>query len=137
MSSKFLIGLSVALAILRFGPTTPPAWAHAYPAVSLPNNGATVKESPREVRIQFTEAVEMAFSAITVIGANKEVVSQGKLRKAIQMTRVLHAKSRRRVPVANLAAKVDAKVLVGRPGWEHITLERQRLARRNLLNQRL
>lgn len=92
MSSKFLIGLSVALAILRFGPTTPPAWAHAYPAVSLPNNGATVKESPREVRIQFTEAVEMAFSAITVIGANKEVVSQGKLRKLADDTLAIDVK---------------------------------------------
>ena len=92
MSSKFLIGLSVALAILRFGPTTPPAWAHAYPAVSLPNNGATVKESPREVRIQFTEAVEIAFSAITVIGANKEVVSQGKLRKLADDTLAIDVK---------------------------------------------
>jgi methionine-rich copper-binding protein CopC len=92
MSSKFLIGLSVALAILRFGPTTSPAWAHAYPAVSLPNNGATVKESPREVRIQFTEAVEMAFSAITVIGANKEVVSQGKLRKLADDTLAIDVK---------------------------------------------
>ena len=34
-----------------------------------------------EVRIQFTEAIEMAFSSVTVTGPNKEVVSQGKLRK--------------------------------------------------------
>ena len=64
-----------------FAPAAPPAWAHAYPAVSIPNNGATVKESPREVRIQFTEAIEMAFSSISVKGSNKETVSQGKLRK--------------------------------------------------------
>jgi methionine-rich copper-binding protein CopC len=57
------------------------AWAHAYPAVSIPNNGATVKEPPREVRIQFTEGVEIAFSQITVKAANGDVVSQGKLRQ--------------------------------------------------------
>jgi hypothetical protein len=58
-----------------------PAWAHAYPAVSVPNDGATVKESPREMRIQFTEGVELAFSQITVKSAKGEVVSQGKLRQ--------------------------------------------------------
>jgi methionine-rich copper-binding protein CopC len=40
-----------------------------------------VKEAPNEVRIQFTEAVELAFSKITVKGAKGEVVSQGKLRQ--------------------------------------------------------
>jgi methionine-rich copper-binding protein CopC len=57
------------------------ALGHAYPAVSIPNNGATVKEPPRELRIQFTEAVEVAFSQITVKGSNGEIVSQGKLRQ--------------------------------------------------------
>ena len=81
MSSKFLFALS--LAILLPAPETQRqfVWAHAYPAVSVPNNGATVKESPREVRIQFTEGIELAFSQITVKGPNGEVVSQGKLRK--------------------------------------------------------
>jgi methionine-rich copper-binding protein CopC len=57
------------------------AWAHAYPTVSVPNDGATVKESPREMRIQFTEGIELAFSRMTVKGPNGEVVSQGKLRQ--------------------------------------------------------
>jgi len=57
------------------------ARAHVYPAVSIPNNGATVTEPPREVRIQFTEGIEIAFSQITVKGANGELVSRGKLRK--------------------------------------------------------
>ena len=92
MFSRFSIALSVLLGLIAIGTAAPPAWAHAYPAVSLPNNGATVKESPREVRIQFTEAVEMAFSAITVIGANKEVVSQGKLRKLADDTLAIDVK---------------------------------------------
>ena len=81
MSSKFSIALSAAL--LMIGPSISgrQAWAHAYPAVSIPNNGAIVKESPRELRIQFTEAVELAFSQITVKAANGEIVSQGKLRQ--------------------------------------------------------
>ena len=81
MFFRCLIGLSFFLWAFVIVTATPPVWAHAYPAVSVPNNGATLKEAPSEVRIQFTEAIEMAFSAVTVIGPNKEIVSQGKLRK--------------------------------------------------------
>jgi methionine-rich copper-binding protein CopC len=81
MYSQFSIVLSVALVTLSLEVNSGTALAHAYPAVSIPNNGATVKEPPREVRIQFTEAVEIAFSQITVKGAKGEVVSQGKLRQ--------------------------------------------------------
>lgn len=80
MSSKFLIGLSASVLLSLHGIATA-AWAHAYPAVTVPTNGATIKEPPREVRIQFTEGIELAFSAITVKGPNREIVSQGKLRK--------------------------------------------------------
>ena len=68
------------------------AWAHAYPAVSIPNNDATVKEPLREVRIQFTEGVEIAFSQITVKGANGEIVSQGKLRQLADDTLAIDLK---------------------------------------------
>ena len=81
MFSRFSIGLSLLLGLFVICTATPPVWAHAYPAVSVPINGATLKEPPSEVRIQFTEAIEMAFSAVTVVGPNKEVFSQGKLRK--------------------------------------------------------
>ena len=79
MYSKFSIVLSSTLLLLALPGRQ--ALGHAYPAVSIPNNGATVKEPPRELRIQFTEAVELAFSQITVKGANGEIVSQGKLRQ--------------------------------------------------------
>jgi methionine-rich copper-binding protein CopC len=55
-------------------------WAHAYPAKSLPADGANLKEPPREVRIQFTEGVEAEFSRITVRAQSGDVVSQGRLR---------------------------------------------------------
>jgi methionine-rich copper-binding protein CopC len=68
------------------------ARAHAYPAVSIPNNGATVTEPPREVRIQFTEGIEITFSQITVKGPNGELVSQGKLRKLADDTMAIDLK---------------------------------------------
>ena len=81
MSSKFLIALSLAILLPTLQAQRQFVWAHAYPAVSVPNNGATVREPPREVRIQFTEGIELAFSQMIVKGPNGEVVSQGKLRK--------------------------------------------------------
>lgn len=92
MFSKFSIGLSAALVLLAFQVHRPFAWAHAYPAVSVPNNGAALKEPPREVRIQFTEGIELAFSQITVKGLNGEVVSQGKLRKLTDDTLAIDLK---------------------------------------------
>jgi methionine-rich copper-binding protein CopC len=93
MYSKFLIALSAMLLISSLHVRGEFAWAHAYPAVSIPNNGATVKEPPREVRIQFTEGVEIAFSRITVKGANGEVVSQGKLRQLGEDTLAIDLKT--------------------------------------------
>jgi len=81
MYSRFSIALSALLTLYVTHASAGLARAHAYPAVSIPNDGATVKEPPREVRIQFTEGIEMAFSQITVKGPNGELVSQGKLRK--------------------------------------------------------
>ena len=71
MYSKFSIGLSVALLLPALQAQRQFVWAHAYPAVSIPNNGAMVREPPREVRIQFTEGIELAFSQITVKGAER------------------------------------------------------------------
>jgi methionine-rich copper-binding protein CopC len=80
MYSRFLIVLSLANA-MSLVVMEKDVWAHAYPAVSSPANNATLREGPREVRIQFTEGVEIAFSQITVKRQNGEVVSQGKLRQ--------------------------------------------------------
>lgn len=91
MCSKFSIVLSIVL-LLSLPSSGRHAWAHAYPAVSVPNNGATVREPPRELRIQFTEGVEIAFSQITVKAASGEVVSQGKLRQLASDTLAIDLK---------------------------------------------
>jgi methionine-rich copper-binding protein CopC len=86
MYSKCSIVLSVTLVALSLEVNSGTALAHAYPAVSIPNDGAAVKEPPREVRIQFTEPIELAFSQIIVKGAKGEVVSQGKVRQVTNDT---------------------------------------------------
>ena len=86
MSSKFLIALSLAFVLFLLHGNGTPAWAHAYPTVSSPADGANLKEPPREVRIQFTEGLELAFSQITVKGPNGEIVSHGQLRQPGQDT---------------------------------------------------
>jgi methionine-rich copper-binding protein CopC len=92
MSSKYLIALSAALLLIGLLIRGTPAWAHAYPAVSVPNNGATVKEAPRELRIQFTEGVEVSFCQITVKDAKGDVVSHGKLRQLADDTLAIDLK---------------------------------------------
>ena len=92
MSSKFSTGLSLLVLALISHDAGTRVWTHAYPAISLPADGATLKEPPREVRIQFTEGLELAFSQIVVKGPNAEIVSQGKLRKLAEDTAAIDLK---------------------------------------------
>jgi copper resistance protein C len=85
MYSRFSIALSL-IGLLCFGWTGRFAWAHAYPVASSPANGAVLKEPPKEVRIQFTEGLEIAFSKVTVKGPSGELVNQGKLRQLAEDT---------------------------------------------------
>jgi methionine-rich copper-binding protein CopC len=93
MSSKFSTGLSLLVLALISHDAGTRVWAHAYPAISLPADGATLKEPPREVRIQFTEGLELAFSQIVVKGPNAEIVSQGKLRRLAEDTAAIDLKT--------------------------------------------
>lgn len=92
MSYKFLIALNAALMLIGLSISATQASAHAYPAVSVPNNGATVKESPCELRIQFTEGVEISFSQIIVKGPKGDVESQGKLHQLADDTLAIDLK---------------------------------------------
>ena len=56
-------------------------WGHAYPLAMVPADGSTVSQAPREIRIQFTEAVELEFSRVEVKLSNGARFVQGKLRK--------------------------------------------------------
>jgi methionine-rich copper-binding protein CopC len=81
MFSRFSIVLSSALALASLRPSANLVWAHAYPAAVSPGDGTTITEAPQEVRIRFTEGIELEFSRIDVKSANGEKVAQGKLRK--------------------------------------------------------
>jgi methionine-rich copper-binding protein CopC len=53
------------------------AWAHAHPKSMVPGADATVA-APAEVSITFTEALEQAFSSLTVRDAAGHAVANGK-----------------------------------------------------------
>jgi copper resistance protein C len=58
------------------------AFAHAYPDLVSPADGATLTQAPGEVRIKFTEGVELEFSRIDVKNATGQKVSKGIVRRA-------------------------------------------------------
>ncbi|HEU0061710.1 MAG TPA: copper homeostasis periplasmic binding protein CopC [Hyphomicrobiaceae bacterium] len=65
--------LAVSLTLFSHGA----AFAHSHLKTSLPAAGATVATGPSEVRLQFNEAVEPAFSKISVeFKGGKPVASQ-------------------------------------------------------------
>jgi methionine-rich copper-binding protein CopC len=89
MSFRFTIAAS---AVLSLAAAAGLAWPHAYPAVAIPADGAVLRESPREIRIQFTEGVEIEFSQIVVKNSSGEKISQGNLRKPAEDTLALDIK---------------------------------------------
>ena len=80
MSFKSLILCSALLMPMTFA-RADFASAHAYPVNVSPADGSTIAQPPREVRVQFTEGVELEFSRIDVKNAGGEKVTQGTLRK--------------------------------------------------------
>jgi copper resistance protein C len=54
-----------------------PAAAHAFLDHALPAVGSTVHESPRSVRLWFTEQIERAFSRVSVLDAAGKAVDAG------------------------------------------------------------
>jgi methionine-rich copper-binding protein CopC len=91
MHFKFATGCSLLLAALTCD-KPPVAWAHAYPSLVSPADGSTVTQPPREIRIQFTEGVELEFSRVDIKSSNGEKVSQGKLRKVAEDTLAVDVK---------------------------------------------
>ncbi len=58
-----------------------PAYAlfHAVLRSSAPSAGATVAESPRELRLTFSEAIEMPFTRVTVLAGGRDTVVTGRI----------------------------------------------------------
>ena len=81
MCSRSLINLSWAVLLLSVASQSDLAWGHAYPAQTSPEDGVTLKEAPSQVRIQYTEGVELEFSRIVVKSSSGEIVSQGELKR--------------------------------------------------------
>ncbi len=48
-----------------------PALAHAHLLRAVPAAGSTVKASPTALRLKFSEGLELAFSGVSVAGADK------------------------------------------------------------------
>lgn len=99
---------SLTLASALFFPlaAAAPLWAHAYPMIVLPPDGAALRDSPREVRMQFTEGLEIEFSRIVVKNAAGEKVAQGSLRRLADDTVAVELK-----PLAPGAYTVEWQVL--------------------------
>lgn len=79
MSFKSLTAASALVLASALAPA--PLRAHAYPIVVVPADGAVLREPPREVRIQFTEGIELEFSRIDVKNAAGEKMNAGNIRR--------------------------------------------------------
>ena len=66
-----------SLCVLAVALATDGASGHAYPDLVSPADGATLTQPPAEVRIKFTEGVELEFSRVEVKNAAGQRVSKG------------------------------------------------------------
>lgn len=67
--------------IIRFGSAllcllaaSGPAWAHAHLKMSMPSDGEMLNSSPSEIRLDFTEGLEPAFSGLTITAQSGQPV---------------------------------------------------------------
>ena len=54
-----------------------PASAHAHLVRAVPTAGSTVKTSPTELRLKFSEGLELGFSGVTVTGPDRAAIKAG------------------------------------------------------------
>jgi methionine-rich copper-binding protein CopC len=80
MFFRSLIGFSVGVLSVALCAGT--ALGHAYPDLVSPADGAALTQAPGEVRIKFTEGVELEFSRIDVKSSTGQRVSKGNVRRA-------------------------------------------------------
>lgn len=80
ISSRFRPWLAIGLTALLALSTVRLASAHARLLHSNPEDGAVLKEAPREVYLWFDEAVAPEFSALDVLSADGQPVGSGALR---------------------------------------------------------
>ena len=73
---KAVVAIAVVLATLAAAPA---AFGHATLQQSTPGNNSIARQSPREVTLQFSEAVETAFGSIRVYDCGGTRVDSGKI----------------------------------------------------------
>jgi len=71
---RWFFGLAGALIAMYLA--TGVGWAHAFLDSATPAEGSSVEEAPGELRLSFTEPIEVAFSSVTVTGPNGQNVAQ-------------------------------------------------------------
>ncbi|MDM9620631.1 copper homeostasis periplasmic binding protein CopC [Rhizobium sp. S96] len=71
--SHWFLATSFAAALLMSGQAT----AHAQLSASVPTDGATVATSPTEIDLHFSEELNLKFSGIKIIGADKAEAKTG------------------------------------------------------------
>jgi copper transport protein len=76
LKKRASVAIAVVLAALAVAPS---AFAHATLQQSTPGNNSIVRQSPREVTLQFSEAVETAFGSIRVYDCGGTRVDSGKI----------------------------------------------------------
>jgi len=70
---------AMVLAVVPLALATP-AWAHAELLQAVPAAGSTtVLPAPTELRLSFSEPLELAFTKVTVIGSDGQPVQTGQL----------------------------------------------------------
>lgn len=65
------------VATIAFAATAASAQAHGKLITSEPANGASLDRAPTEVRLQFSEPVEAAFTTVKLVGPAAKEVSTG------------------------------------------------------------
>ena len=76
MSLHQRVGLVLLVALVA---TPVYALFHAVLRSSAPSAGATVAQSPRELRLTFSEAIELPFTRITVLAGGRDTVVMGRV----------------------------------------------------------
>jgi methionine-rich copper-binding protein CopC len=73
-----IVRILITLACLVVGAAS--AWAHAHLARAQPSAELTLREAPKEVRLWFSEALEVRLSEIHVWDARRQRVDENDLR---------------------------------------------------------
>lgn len=78
LAAALIVVLVVATPFIVLGlATAPPAWAHAYRTAAEPTENAVLASGPPRVTATFNEPIQEMFAAMTVVGPDGKVWSQG------------------------------------------------------------